>query len=365
MAEFINTKKEIAWGDWYFRNHVLSDDFNYRVHKKELSPYYQKRGFSVSMMYDDYFSRFTGVRSDRYMSMDLYYFYVLPCLNRFDFKNAYTDKNMYETLFRGVRQPETVVKCMNGLFFDSDGAGISRADAIRLVEAECGKCIIKPTIETCNGDGVALLRSDEVAEQFQQHGTDFICQRAVEQHAEMAKLNSSSLNTLRVFTYRDLDRRIRVLPGMTFVRVGGKGSVKDNGSSGGFLAGVADERGAIKGWCCKFKQSMPYALQECLGFAGFTIPAFEAVYPFVEALHVRVPYFDLIGWDVAIDVSGHPVFIEMNVEPSVEGPQLTQGVVFGSLLDEVMDRVSCVRKEKKLFSVSHFRPGFDYRLAII
>ena len=40
MAEYINSNKEFHWGDWYFKNHVMPDDFNYKAHKKELSPYY-------------------------------------------------------------------------------------------------------------------------------------------------------------------------------------------------------------------------------------------------------------------------------------------------------------------------------------
>ena len=94
MAQFINTNKEYYWGDWYFKEHVMADNFNYKAHKKELSPYYEQHGFKVSMMFDDYFSSLSGIHSDRYLSMDVYYFYVIPALNRHDFKDAYLDKNI-------------------------------------------------------------------------------------------------------------------------------------------------------------------------------------------------------------------------------------------------------------------------------
>ena len=29
MAQFINTNKEYYWGDWYFKEHVMADNFNY------------------------------------------------------------------------------------------------------------------------------------------------------------------------------------------------------------------------------------------------------------------------------------------------------------------------------------------------
>lgn len=364
MDAYINNPKEIRWGDWYFKNHVIADDFDYRFHKKELSEYFKGRGFSVSMMFDDYFSRFTGIHSDRYISMDLYYFYILPCLNKFDFKNAYTDKNIYSTIFAGVRQPETVVKCMNGVFFDGEGRSVSKDDAVALLDSEKSNCIIKPTIDSCNGNGVAAFRCGCSQAQIDGYWPDFIVQRKVLQHAAMSRLNESSVNTIRVFTHRDAGGHIRVLEDMTFLRVGGKGSVKDNGSSGGWLAGVVDVNGRIADTCCKFKNSNPVPLSECLGMDYFVVPNFANVYPFAASLHERMPYFDLLGWDIAIGQQGEPVFIEMNVEPSVEGPQLTRGPAFGNLLDEIMDRVSSVKRTKKIYDVHSFRDGFDYYLPI-
>ena len=35
---------------------------------------------------------------------------------------------------------------------------------------------------------------------------------------------------------------------------------------------------------------------------------------FVFDLHRRLPYFDLVGWDIALDVNNEPVFIEMKFE---------------------------------------------------
>ena len=94
MAKYINSNQEYYWGDWYFKNHVMCADFNYKAHKKELSPYFEQRGFKVSMMFDDYFSSLSGIHSDRYLSMDVYYFYVIPALNRHDFKDAMGKKSL-------------------------------------------------------------------------------------------------------------------------------------------------------------------------------------------------------------------------------------------------------------------------------
>ena len=159
MESFINTSKELFYGDRYFREHVAPENFDYRAHKKELSPYFAQYGFKVSMMYNDYYQKLNGIISDRYISMDLYYMYILPCLNRRDMQTAYTDKNIYSILFPEILQPETVVKNVNGIFYSGGGGIISDEEALKICK-DSGECIIKPTVSTANGDGVSLYKSE-------------------------------------------------------------------------------------------------------------------------------------------------------------------------------------------------------------
>lgn len=361
---FINTNKERFYGDRYFREHVMADDFDWRVKKKELSPYFEERGFCVPMMYDDYYSRLNGIHSDRYISMDLYYMYILPCLNRRDMQKAYADKNGYSILFPDVPQPETVVKNRNGIFYDSSDRYIARQDAIELCAEECD-CIIKPTIETGNGVGVERFdasTNETVNAQFEKYERDFIVQRRLRQSAEMARLNSSSLNTMRLFTYRSQDGAIRFLSGKSFLRVGGKGSVKDNGSAGGGMMRVADD-GSVGDNVVHFKSMKVTSAKEDYGINGFKIPQFQDAVEIVKSLHRKVWYCDLLGWDIAVGVDGF-VFIEMNMLPSCEGPQQLSGPLFEGILDEIMGRISCVRKSNAELSVNRFRDGFDHLLQI-
>lgn len=106
MEKFINTKKEQFLGFDFLKNHTLPsrDVFDYRVHKKEYSEYFAQYGFQVSMVYADFYSRmWCSDYNDRYMSDDVYYYYVIPCLNRFDFINSYMDKNGYDRLFPDIK----------------------------------------------------------------------------------------------------------------------------------------------------------------------------------------------------------------------------------------------------------------------
>lgn len=366
MGSAINTIPEMNWGYTYFKNHVMPVGFDYRARRKEMSPYFEKYGFAASMMYDNYYSMMNGIHSDKYIPMDVYYFYVLPCLNKHEFMSAYTDKNAYESIFAGFRQPETVVKCINGNFYGGGLVSISYRDAVEMACSVKDRCIIKPTLDTCNGDGVSLFDSssaEKVEEQFAAYETDFIVQKAVVQHPEMAKLNKSSLNTLRVHTYRALDGKVRYLRNGTFLRFGGAGGVKDNISAGGWAARVSDE-GLVDDSLYRFKSLDRGCLADECGVGSMAVPNFEQVIPFVEALHSRLPYFDLAGWDVAISQNGEPIFIEFNAQPDVEIPQSLHGPMFGDYEDEIIERTSKVKREKVIFSRRVWPNGFDHKLRI-
>lgn len=356
MADFINTNKEFHWGDWYFKDHVMAPGFDYKTHKKELSPYFEERGFKVSMMFNDYFSRLNGISSDRYLSMDVYYFYVIPSLNRHDFKDAYLDKNIYSVLFPDIKQPQTIVKNINGHYY-RDGKAITVDQAIAAVRDFDGKMIIKPTVETCNGEGVeqlAELNDDQLKALFEHYDINFIVQEKVIQHPDLQRVNSTSLNSMRLYTYRHVDGSYEFLYPFAHMRFGGKGAIKDNVSQGGGTC-LINADGTVDDKVFRFKNMQVTSLKEETGVSELVIPNYKGVIQSLFDMHKRLPYFDYVGWDVTVLPSGEPLLIEFNLVPSVEGPQMMAGPMFGDLLDEIIDRarqVECNRMQtiRKIFA---------------
>ncbi len=355
MAEYINTNKEFYWGDWYFKDHVMPPDFDYKARKKELSPYYAERGFKVSMMFADYFSRLSGVESDRYLSMDVYYFFVVPALNRYDFINAYIDKNIYSDLFPMVRQPLTVVKNMHGHFY-REGQEISRDEAIEAVRSYQGEMMIKPTVETCNGDGVDQITdtsADSLNALFSRYDINFIVQEKARQHPELQRVNPTSLNSMRLYTYRTLEGKCEFLYPYSMLRFGGKGAVKDNTSKGGGTC-LIDRDGHVDDRVFRFKHMEISSLKRETGVENLVVPCYHKVIDTLLAMHSKLPYFDYVGWDVTVDPDGEPLFIEFNLVPAIEGPQLMAGPMFAEHLDEVVERArqgqcSKVQTNKKVY----------------
>ena len=355
MAQYINSNKEYHWGDWYFKDHVMDPAFNYKAHKKELSPYYEERGFKVSMMYDDFFSRLNGVHSDRYLSMDVYYFYVVPALNRYDFITPYLDKNIYDDLFPWVRQPLTVVKNMHGHFYRA-GDELSLEEAVDAVCSYDGEMMIKPTVETCNGDRVAPIvdpSPDNIRSLFAQYDYNFIVQEKARQHPELERVNPTSLNSMRLYTYRSLDGVCHFMYTCATLRYGGKGAMIDNMSKGGGSC-LIDPDGVVDDRVFRFKSLEVSSLKKETGVEGLVIPSFQKIIDTLLRMHKRLPYFDFVGWDVAVDPDGEPLFIEYNLVPGIEGSQIMSGPMFADYLDEVVERArqaecSRVQANKKVF----------------
>ena len=325
----------------------MPEDFNYKAHKKELSAYFESRGFKVSMMFDDYFSHLNGIHSDRYLSMDVYYFFVIPALNRPDFKDAYLDKNIYSELFPQVKQPRAIVKNMHGLYC-RDGEQITMEQAVDAVVNAGMELMIKPTVETCNGEGVEQIRDfapDAIRELFRHYAFNFIVQEKVLQHPALSQVNPTSLNSMRLYTYRHLDGRYEFLYPYAHLRFGGKGAIKDNVSQGGGTC-LIDENGLVDDRVFRFKHMEVSSLKQETGIENLVIPQYQRVIDTLIGMHKRLPYFDYVGWDVTVLPDGEPLLIEFNLAPSVEGPQMMAGPMFGDCLDEVMARAAQAQNSK-------------------
>lgn len=355
--KFKNKLFERLKGEEYFLEHVCPT--GYEKSRGGRSDYFARHGFDVPMSYSNYYSKLNGIASDRYMSTEVYYLYVLPALNRMNFASAYTDKNMFSVLFSGFKQPETVIKNMNGIFYNEEGTAINICRAVELCILENCDCIIKPAVDSSEGKGVALMNRHDrnsIIETFERYGVNFIVQRKLLQCDAMALFNPTSFNTMRIYTYRSLSGELYL--DKAFIRFGGVGAIKDNVSAGGGLVSL-DSNGCASDNIFRFKDMSKGSLAADKGIKNFIVPGFREVKDFVFKLHQRMPYFDYIGWDIGLCEDGEPVFVEFNVVPFLEGPQMASGPMFGELLDEVMYRLKDIRREERKYWVNIIKPGFE------
>ena len=308
-----------------------------REYREVVCRYWKQFGEKPPKFWYDLFCSGKDAYDPRYIPDSLWYRKILPYFNNILLRQAYVDKGMYSRLLTDVRKPQTVVKRIGGYYYDGDGErAITRSEA----EALCAKeehLIFKPSTYTGGGAGVTFFDNEKhdrpAGEIFDSFTSGFVAQRLVRQHADLARINKDSLNTVRVVSFR-FNEEVHILS--TILRMGGVGARVDNISAGGISCRIeADGRLTEKAVTRKsvWTDEHPSGLK----FRDITVPSFDKIIATVKRLHLSLPYFDLIGWDFAVDEEGEPVFIEFNVMP--EQNQISCGPSFGELTDEVLAAV--------------------------
>jgi hypothetical protein len=307
--------------------------------EKEIQDFYVKHlGHKIDLSYHAYYHARNGIFSPEYVPTSIYKARIAGRLNDFRQKDAYIDKNQFDKLFPQINHPKAVIKCINGYFYN-DNQPISKDDAVQLC-SNINDVIIKPSLESIHGSKVASFVSEngitdkgiKVEELFNSYGKHFIVQERLKQHEGMSALNPTSVNTVRLFTYRR-GNTIELL--YAVVRIGRKGKIIDNESSGGITTKI-DSNGRLD----RFAYSTPTEgkLEQTdsgIIINGYEIPSFDKVVNIVKTLHLQLPYFNLAGWDIAVGVDGEPVFIEWNARTELS--QTAVGPAFGKFTEEVLE----------------------------
>lgn len=318
---------------------------------------YEKNIWSNNFFWDFFLQSLPhSVKSRYYVPADYYAFEIEAKLNR-KFKSFCLEKNMFERLFSnlGVKQPETILRCMNNIYLDAHYKLVD--DLERICNSIREDIIVKPTVQACCGAGIrkysfvsdALYLCGEKAEKFnvedinQYYKGDFVIQKIVGQNHEIARFHPYSLNTIRAFSYRSV-RTNEVHVTAAMLRMGINGSFLDNASIDGIASGI-EETGTLMKYA--FDQFGEY--HNChpttkAKFEGFTIPSYNKVINCVKRLANILPHQRLVGWDFGIDEDGDPVLIELNIGTGTWMLQIANGrPLFGSFSQEVKDYMDAVQ----------------------
>lgn len=292
-----------------------------------------------------YYTR-NGVFSEKYIPN-----YVLSDINKalYDphIAAAFDDKNLYDTLFPDVLQPKTYVKCINGFYYDKNGP-ITRTEAISRC-TDIGKVIIKPTYRSQNGRGVKHLElrngrdersKDSVSDVFDNYGKNFIVQESIRQHERLSALCPTSVNTIRIVTYRRSESEVVVI--YHVMRIGKFGSEVDNTSAGGMTCKI-EENGRLSKYAICSKPAGKFEQNEAgVVFENYQVPSFGEVVAKAKEMHLRLPHFIMIGWDFSVNEDGNVVFVEMNAPFGLHQPAAGPG--YGKYTEEIFER--CFGKPK-------------------
>lgn len=313
-----------------------------------IIPYWKKYGIKPEKLWFDLYCNDMDSYDPRFIPDNLWLTTIIPYFNDMRMQRAYQDKGMLDRLLPDVKKPETIVKNIAGYYYSGDGEQIiTREEAIRLCEQE-EHLVIKPSVGTHGGIGIAFWDRTEdlphIDYLFEKFGSGFVVQRLVRQHPDLAHLNESSLNTVRVLSFH-FKGKVNILSAQ--LRIGGVGARVDNVSSGGCACAIKPD-----GWLYEKsvtrKSEWTDEAPSGVKLKDVRVPNYELIKETVKRLHPQLPYFNIIGWDFAVGEDGMPVFIEFNAGPG-QNQIGDRKPTFGDLTDEVLEDVFIKKTLKNAF----------------
>ena len=143
----------------------------------------------------------------------------------------------------------------------------------------------------------------------------YLAEEFVESHESLAVFHPSSLNTLRVITFRNEDRFEVFGCGL---RVGNNGLHVDNAHGGGIFCEIDPKTGIINtdgiDECANTYIAHPMTGMQ---FRGVQIPFWEEICALCKEASQALPCLRVVGWDVAILSDGRLELIEGNHSPGM------------------------------------------------
>lgn len=216
-----------------------------------------------------------------------------------------------------------------GEFFKREAcpvAGVEDWDAFRQLAAHGADVFVKP-LDSSYGRGAASLHletEEEARRAFDSllaQGGKWIAEEKIRQSAAMARWNESSVNTVRMPSFRTEQGYKIMTPSL---RCGAGGSIVDNGGAGGIIINIDKETGVLVTDGGR-EDNTVYAKHPDSGvpFKGERLPEWESLVELTRKVHALFPPHRYIAFDFAHTDKGW-VLVEGN---------------WGQLISQYVDKV--------------------------
>lgn len=321
--------------------YALEDDIELTEEQKaQVKEYWDKYSFIFGTPYTaakTYTNR-TGKFDPKYFPYGMRSGIIKKFVIDEKYRMAFQNKAYFSNIYRGLKQPETVCRKIEGIYFDKDYNKITSEEAVDLcVKAlEHIEIVFKPS-GLCGGKGVVFMAEgtrEDIKRELDKIPKLMIVQEAIKQHPKMAELNPSTVNTVRMTTWC---HNGEVTPLAALIKVGNAGVRVDNYKHGGVLLGLNMDGTALP-WGLNVERQRVTSLPTGIDLtAGFEVPGFDSVLDLATRGHMSIPRIPFVSWDIAIDETGEAVMIEANFGGDLRMHQATTGPIFGDFTSEFMD----------------------------
>ncbi len=317
--------------------------------KKEHIKLWSKLGSKPSLMWYKVFRGLSGIDDPRFVPEPYYFHKIELILNNKILSNSYSDKNNYHKIIDDVYLPDVYLRNIEGAYYTGNYALVNNPEKIdALIPSGTSRVITKASMGPGGGSSIQMFERlnnkwinsaggiMDLHYLEKTYGKNFLIQQHIKQHPSYSFFNETSVNTLRLFTYRSVKDN-KVIPLQILLRIGGKQSVVDNLMSGGVGCGVG-LTGKIESFAVdkKFRRFEEYN--------GVVFREVEPLYRFGEIINAgleiakRFYYHRLIGFDLCLDGEDKIKLIEVNLDDiGVIITQSCNGPLFREYTDEVID----------------------------
>lgn len=284
----------------------------------------------------------------RYVSEIDYYLQLEPRLNNRTFSEAYCDKNFYHRYIDKNLLPRVFLRNIEGVYYTENYETIKQDEYVLYqIPPKTEKIIVKIALDSGGGRDVCLYQKEGEAwralggerltdkllqDKFKRN---FIIQEYIKQHPFYSQFNPTSVNTIRVLTYRSVKTN-EVIPLQCVLRIGKTGSIVDNQASGGLACGIR-----VDGSLNNFAVNKKGEKFECYNGIHFSeigkIYKYEEITDLAIEIAQKFPYHRLLGFDFCVDSANKIKLIEINNRNNeINFYQMSNGPLFRQYTEEVI-----------------------------
>ncbi len=316
--------------------------------KREIDDYWKQYG----VKWPDYtwfqmYYGVTGCHSPRFIPHSFMHYSIYKYYNFQDDICGWDDKNIYEMMNPVVNFPKSLVHKMLGKFYDSgyhyrantdESLDALATNVYELLEGDT-ELILKVSKKSCAGKGVKKFTGIESAKDVkkiltEQEAQNYVLQKCVHQHPFFHQFCSTSVNIIRIVSWRH-DDTVSIFS--TSLRYGTEGSFTDVTYVGDkeivHVVGI-DANGIINDRYVSFDGN----LMKHPDIADKQIPNWQELITTAVKAHERMFFFDIIGWDFTIDEQGKPICIEYNIlDPGSILYQFCNGPFAGEYTEQFLE----------------------------
>lgn len=319
--------------------------------EKEYIEKWSGFGLKVDPEYLRIYTHITGKNDINFVPEDLYQLFITNILNQPQerFGYAFGDKNLYEKLHEAELFPTAILRNIDGIYYDKSYDRLTLTDENfekKINKYDC--LIVKPSIDSGAGkmvkkfdrknDGLYNGNREKLSLNYlsKVYNGNFIVQECLKQHPFLSQFNRSSLNTIRVMTYRSVkDEKIKILGAM--LKIGGENSVVDHMAKGGCAIGINHD-GSLANWSINKAGVKLNSVNSINLGKKLTYPKYEEIVSTAKRIAEGNHYHRLLGLDMAVDHESKVRVVEINNGyVGLKGYQLTGRSFFQKYTDEVIE----------------------------